>query len=129
MQTKAQVHLDRDSTPLFRQTAEILRERILSGEYAPESILPSERELSESLGVSRVPVREAIKALEYVGIVKQERGRGVVVQRADPGASSRRSAPSSRRFPSSRSSTSSTCGFSLKAIPQDLPRAARPKRT
>ncbi|MCG5030017.1 FadR family transcriptional regulator [Mesosutterella sp. OilRF-GAM-744-9] len=86
MQTKAQVHLDRDSTPLFRQTAEILRERILSGEYPPESILPSERELSESLGVSRVPVREAIKALEYVGIVKQERGRGVVVQRADPGA-------------------------------------------
>ena len=54
-------------------------------EYKRGDALPSERDISESLGVSRIPVREAMKSLEYLGIVKQVRGKGVFVQKTDPG--------------------------------------------
>ena len=77
--------LHRESDTLYRQIAEIWREKIVSGEYKPGDALPSERDISESLGVSRIPVREAMKSLEYLGIVKQVRGKGVFVQKTDPG--------------------------------------------
>ena len=62
--------LHRESDTLYRQIAEIWREKIVTGEYKPGDALPSERDISESLGVSRIPVREAMKSLEYLGIVK-----------------------------------------------------------
>ena len=77
--------LHRESDTLYRQIAEIWREKIVTGEYKPGDALPSERDISESLGVSRIPVREAMKSLEYLGIVKQVRGKGVFVQKTDPG--------------------------------------------
>jgi GntR family transcriptional repressor for pyruvate dehydrogenase complex len=49
------------------------------GDYEPGDRLPSERELAELLGVSRVSVREAIRALEAVGRVRVQRGRGCFV--------------------------------------------------
>lgn len=55
----------------------------MSGEFKPGDILPSERELAEEMQVSRIPVREAMKSLEYLGVVKQIRGKGVLVQTAD----------------------------------------------
>ena len=73
--------LHRESDTLYRQIAEIWREKIVTGEYKPGDALPSERDISESLGVSRIPVREAMKSLEYLGIVKQVRGKGVFVQK------------------------------------------------
>jgi len=45
--------------------------------------LPSERELAAMFGVSRQPVNQAIKTLEYLGIVKSFRGQGVVVKKFD----------------------------------------------
>ena len=77
--------LHRESDTLYRQIAEIWREKIVTGEYKPGDALPSERDISESLGVRRIPVREAMKSLEYLGIVKQVRGKGVFVQKTDPG--------------------------------------------
>ncbi len=43
--------------------AEKLAQKILTGEYQPESILPGEMELGEQFGVSRTAVREAVKTL------------------------------------------------------------------
>ncbi|WP_312273814.1 FadR/GntR family transcriptional regulator [Pseudescherichia sp.] len=49
--------------------AEKLAQRILTGEYAPGSILPAEMELGEEFGVSRTAVREAVKTLTAKGMV------------------------------------------------------------
>ena len=43
--------------------AEKIAQKILTGEYPPESILPGEMELGEQFGVSRTAVREAVKTL------------------------------------------------------------------
>lgn len=71
--------------PLHREVAEVLSDRIVSGEFPEKSLLPPERELCEMLGVSRTVVREAIKFLESRGLVRIERGRGTVVQEAHAG--------------------------------------------
>lgn len=54
---------------------------IEQGVFAPGAQLPSERELGEAFGVSRVSVREAIRALEAVGLVEVFHGRGCFVSR------------------------------------------------
>jgi DNA-binding FadR family transcriptional regulator len=64
---------------LYQQIAEQLRSMIHRGEYPPGSYLPAERELSQQFGVSRTSLREALIALEVVGLVKVRVGDGVVV--------------------------------------------------
>ncbi|HEY4467481.1 MAG TPA: FadR/GntR family transcriptional regulator [Klebsiella sp.] len=49
--------------------AEKLAQKILTGEYQPESILPGEMELGEQFGVSRTAVREAVKILAAKGML------------------------------------------------------------
>ena len=51
-----------------------LREQILSGELAPGDPIPSERALSEELGVNRHAVREALKRLQQAGLVRISQG-------------------------------------------------------
>lgn len=48
-------------------------------EYLPNSRLPNERDLAESLNVSRNSLREAIKSLEAKGILVVKRGMGTYV--------------------------------------------------
>ena len=56
--------LDRTSPmPLYHQLKERLVERIASGTWPPESRLPSERELCELFGISRITVRQALDQL------------------------------------------------------------------
>lgn len=64
---------------LYRQIADQLRALINSGEYPPGSRLPAERELAKLLGVSRASVREAMIALEVIGLVEVRVGNGVLV--------------------------------------------------
>ena len=52
---------------------------ILTGELAPGSKL-NEAELAARLGVSRGPVREALRSLEESGLVRQEKNRGAFVR-------------------------------------------------
>ncbi len=47
---------------------------ILSGRYAPGAALPSERALTQTLKVNRHVVREALKRLEQIGLVKTAQG-------------------------------------------------------
>jgi GntR family transcriptional repressor for pyruvate dehydrogenase complex len=64
---------------LYQQIADQLRTMIERGEYPPGSYLPAERELSQQFGVSRTSLREALIALEVVGLVKVRVGDGVIV--------------------------------------------------
>jgi GntR family transcriptional repressor for pyruvate dehydrogenase complex len=56
-----------------------LRTLILKGEYAVGDKLPPERKLAEELGVNRASLREAIKSLEHMGLVKTRQGDGTRV--------------------------------------------------
>jgi len=56
-----------------------LRELILSGTFAVVDKLPPERELAERLGVNRGSLREAIKSLELIGLVRTRQGDGTRV--------------------------------------------------
>jgi DNA-binding GntR family transcriptional regulator len=66
------------TVPYSVQAADILRSRILGGEYQLGQRL-SEVELSTSLGISRSPLREALRALANEGLVNLVSGRGVFV--------------------------------------------------
>jgi len=67
--------------------AQVLAGRIRTGEYRIGGRLPSERELAQSLSVSRPTVREAIMSLELDGLVEVKLGSGVYVRRATPSQS------------------------------------------
>jgi GntR family transcriptional repressor for pyruvate dehydrogenase complex len=56
-----------------------LRELILGGSFAVGDKLPPERELAERLGVNRGSLREAIKSLELIGLVRTRQGDGTRV--------------------------------------------------
>src|ERR1700742_1491223 len=53
---------------------------VLSGEMQPGETLPSERRLSEVLGVSRPAVREALKRLTAAGLVEVRQGDATTVR-------------------------------------------------
>jgi DNA-binding GntR family transcriptional regulator len=59
--------------------AVVIEEAIVSGELTPGSILRQEQ-LSEQYGVSRTPVREALRKLAALGLVSFEPNRGVRVR-------------------------------------------------
>ena len=68
---------------LYQRVVEKVLELISSGAWKPGFRLPPERELSESFGVSRTVVREAVKALEARGVLESTTGSGVSVRLAD----------------------------------------------
>jgi GntR family transcriptional regulator len=65
--------------PLYYQLAETLRERIESNALKPGAQLPSERELGEQLGISRMTVRQAITYLAQKGTLVIKPGVGTFV--------------------------------------------------
>ena len=65
--------------PLYYQIRENIREKINSREYPPNSMIPSEAELCEHYGVSRVTVRRAILDLVQEGMLNRGKGKGTFV--------------------------------------------------
>jgi GntR family transcriptional regulator len=65
--------------PRYYQLKEFIRERIRSGEWAPGMLIPSERELCERHGISRMTARQAITELVNEGMLYREQGRGTYV--------------------------------------------------
>ncbi|MDZ4728417.1 MAG: GntR family transcriptional regulator [Xanthomonadales bacterium] len=57
---------------------QLIRERIVSGEYAPAFRL-TEQEIADSSGVSRTPVREALRRLQAEGLVQVVSNQSAVV--------------------------------------------------
>lgn len=68
------------STPLRDQVRDDLRQRIVTGALVPGQRIV-ERDIAQQLGVSRLPVREAIRMLEAEHVVEMIPRRGVVVRR------------------------------------------------
>ena len=68
------------SSKLYIQIYNQIRDAILNGSFRVGDKLPSEKEFCEMFGVSRVPVREALSALELNGLVESVHGAGVFVK-------------------------------------------------
>src|SRR5919106_3170510 len=62
------------------EIVEQLRSLILTGQYRPGAKLPPERELAKTLGVNRASLREALKKLEHMGLVRIRQGDGTRVE-------------------------------------------------
>ncbi|OQX63478.1 MAG: hypothetical protein B6I38_04050 [Anaerolineaceae bacterium 4572_5.1] len=65
--------------PIYIQIAESLLERIATGELAPGERLPSERELSKTLNVSRMTLRAALRVLDNKGLLVRRTGDGTYI--------------------------------------------------
>lgn len=65
--------------PLYYQLKEILKDKIKAGDLEKGDKLPSERELEEDYGVSRMTARRALKELCNEGYVYRQQGRGTFV--------------------------------------------------
>ena len=63
---------------LYEEVAELLRQRIFSSELAPGSWI-DEMRLAEEYGISRTPMREALKVLAAEGLVTMKVRRGAYV--------------------------------------------------
>ena len=75
--------LSHNHRPLRELVVDEIRNLILSGEYQPGDRL-LEDAIAERLGVSRNPVREAIRALEATGLIEVKARRGAYVSRLEP---------------------------------------------
>jgi GntR family transcriptional regulator len=77
--------IDRHSkVPLYHQITENLRELILSGQLQPGEPVPSEWELTDLYGVSRLTVRRALDELAREGWLIRRHGVGTFVGNATP---------------------------------------------
>jgi len=72
-----------DRASLSRVVSDKIRGRILAGSLRPGERLVEDR-LSAELGVSRVPVREALRGLSMEGLVRLEPNRGATVIEVTP---------------------------------------------
>ncbi|MGE7120124.1 FadR/GntR family transcriptional regulator [Peribacillus sp. NPDC046944] len=68
------------STKIYLDVVESLRSMIESDNLLPGDKIPSERELSDRLNVGRSSVREALRALELLGLIETRRGEGTFIR-------------------------------------------------
>lgn len=66
-------------TPLYMSIASDVRDLIATEALGPHTLLPSERELAEQHGVSRMTARQALSLLESEGVVYRKPPRGTFV--------------------------------------------------
>jgi GntR family transcriptional regulator len=73
--------------PRYFQLKELLRQEIESGRWQPGQQIPPEMELCEAFGISRTVVRQALRELEFDGLLYREQGRGTFVAKPKIGES------------------------------------------
>jgi DNA-binding FadR family transcriptional regulator len=79
MAAKPLQRLERPPT-LHRFVQDTLKNYIADNGLQPGDALPPETELARQLGISRNSVREAVKALETIGVLETRRGNGLYVR-------------------------------------------------
>lgn len=65
--------------PLYMTIMQILKERIINGDYPLYSLVPTENDLEEEFQVSKVTIRKAVEMLEREGYVQKRSGKGTTV--------------------------------------------------
>jgi GntR family transcriptional regulator, transcriptional repressor for pyruvate dehydrogenase complex len=68
------------SSKIYLEVVEKIRSMIEESGLLPGDKIPSERELSERLKVGRSSVREALRALELLGLIETRRGEGTFIK-------------------------------------------------
>jgi len=66
--------------PTYRQAQLDIKDYIERNGLKPGDVLPTEERFAEEIGVSRLSLREALKALDSLGIVESRHGEGVFVK-------------------------------------------------
>ncbi|WP_150241284.1 FadR/GntR family transcriptional regulator [Nocardiopsis quinghaiensis] len=75
---------DGERTPVPQRAVDRIKAMIAGGQVGPGERLPTERDLSAQLGVSRSSMREAIRALTTLGVLESRHGAGVYVTALRP---------------------------------------------
>ncbi|WP_396426738.1 GntR family transcriptional regulator [Lederbergia sp. NSJ-179] len=75
------MHISRKKGPLYLQIRDHLRDRILHGVYPIHVNIPSEAQLENEFGVSKITVRKAIEELVQEGYLEKKSGKGTKVIR------------------------------------------------
>ncbi|HUA59688.1 MAG TPA: GntR family transcriptional regulator [Verrucomicrobiae bacterium] len=65
--------------PLYHQLHSVLKAEIEAGKWRPGEQIPTESNLSEAFGVSKITVRQALERLVELGYIRKEQGRGTFV--------------------------------------------------
>lgn len=65
--------------PFYLQLKDFLQQRIYEGVWPPQHMLPSEAQLCKAYGISRTVVRQALREMEYEGLIYRRRGKGSFV--------------------------------------------------
>lgn len=71
---------------LYEEVTEELKRMIREGELKPGDRLASVKELAEAFNVGRSAVREALSALQAMGLIEMRQGEGTFVRNYDPAA-------------------------------------------
>lgn len=69
------------AVPLYKQIVQIITSDIETGKLKFGEKLPSELELAEIFGVSRITIRTSVDELQKLGVVKRSRGKGTFVEK------------------------------------------------
>ena len=64
------------SIPLYFQLEQIIKSKILTGEFSPGDKIPTETEFCETYQVSKITVRQAILNLVNEGLLVRKQGKG-----------------------------------------------------
>lgn len=69
----------KDARPIWQQLADLITEKIITGEYAPGERIPSVRDLAMQVGVNPNTMQRALSKLEDDGLLITERTSGRTV--------------------------------------------------
>lgn len=70
---------NKDSSPIYYQIKEYIKEKIENGEYKIGDFIPSELKLKDQFNVSRATITKALDELLKEGYISKEKGRGTIV--------------------------------------------------
>ena len=73
-----------DATPVYMRIRRRVEERIERGIYPTGSMIPSEKDLAEEFGTTRLTIRSAVDELVRRGQIRRVRGKGAFVAQKVP---------------------------------------------